>query len=137
MGPPRSRKGIHTAKKKFNRKYVLATKHRARDIDQVRDDLVKRQKVAGSEEQPQQLAEEKVFDEDLPGGGLFYCVETARHFMSQDALNKHKKSKQFKQRVKELLNEAVYNQESAESAMGVTKEKLPPVTKNDAMIISE
>ena len=131
MGPPRSRKGIHTAKKKYNRKYVLATKHRARDIDQVRDDLAKRQKIAGSEEKLTQEEEPKVFDEELPGGGLHYCVETARHFMSQDALEKHKKSKQFKQRVKELLNQAVYNQEAAESAVGVKKEKLPPISKVD------
>jgi bud site selection protein 20 len=131
MGPPRSRKGIHTAKKKFNRKYVLATKHRARDIDQVYDDLAKRQKIAG-EAEAETKAEPKVFDEDLPGGGLYYCVETARHFMSQDALDKHKKSKQFKQRVKELLNEPVYNQDAAEAARGVAKEKLPSARKSDA-----
>ena len=39
MGPPRSRKSIHSAKKKYNRKYVLATKHRARDVDQIHEDL--------------------------------------------------------------------------------------------------
>ena len=129
MGPPRSRKGIHSAKKKFNRKYVLSTKHRARDIDQVRDDLVKRQRMAGQDDNAANMAQNtpKEFDEDLPAGGQFYCVETARYFMSQDALDKHKKSKQFKQRVKELLTEERYNQESAEAAIGVTKEKLASV----------
>ena len=69
MGPPRSRKGIHTAKKKYNRKYVLATKHRARDIDQVRDDLAKRQKIAGSEEKLTQEEEPKVFEIILEKSG--------------------------------------------------------------------
>jgi len=132
MGPPRSRKSIHSAKKKFNRKYVLATKHRARDIDQVHDDLAKRQRLAGEEDPAPEHEEKKEYDPDLPGGGLYYCVETARHFMSQDALDKHKKSKQFKQRVKDLLKEGKYTQESAEAALGVTKEKLPSVRDGDS-----
>jgi bud site selection protein 20 len=127
MGPPRSRKGIHTAKKKYNRKYVLATKHRAKDIDQVRDDLVKRQRMAGDDSKEEPPQENAPFDEDLPAGGKYYCVETARYFMSQDALDKHKKSKQYKQRVRELVKEKRYNQESAEEALGVKKEVLPPV----------
>ena len=133
MGPPRSRKGIHSAKKKFNRKYVLSTKHHARDIDQVYDDLAKRQRVAGDDNDNEEKKEPQVFDEDLPAGGQFYCVETARYFMSQDALEKHKKSKQYKQRVKELLKEAVYNQESAEAALGVTKERLPSMRSDMQM----
>ena len=105
---------------------MLATKHRARDIDQVYEDLAKRQRIAG-EEQEEEEKEEKPFDEDLPAGGRYYCVETARYFMSQDALDKHKKSKQYKQRVKELRTEEVYNHDSADAARGVSKEKLARV----------
>lgn len=67
------------------------------------------------------------FDPELPGGGRFYCVETARYFVSQDALDKHKLSKQFKKRCKELEREQNYTQESALNALGVTKEVLPPL----------
>lgn len=128
MGPPRSRKGIHTAKKKFHRKYVLSTKHRAKDIDQIHDELVKRTKIDEDVAEPPQQQE---FDPDLPGGGLYYCLETARYFVSQDALDKHKQSKQYKQRVKELRTEAKYTQDSAEAALGITKETLPKVFDQD------
>lgn len=97
------------------------------------EDLAKRQRVAGEESDSEEKKEPQLFDEDLPAGGQFYCVETARYFMSQDALDKHKKSKQYKQRVKELRTEAVYNQESAEAALGVTKERLPPVRSDMQM----
>jgi len=99
-------------------------------LDEVRDDLTKRQKVAGEDEDVM-AHEPKAFDADLPGGGLYYCVETARHFISQDALDKHKKSKQYKQRVKELLTEAVYNQSAAEAALGISKEVLPSVSSSE------
>lgn len=122
MGPPSSRKKGASAKKKWNRKYRLATKHTATDIDQVHEELVKRGRFAG-EEQDQETEEEKPeFDPDLPGGGLYYCVETARHFISQDALDKHKRSKQFKQRVKALKEGDPYTQDVAEAALGIKKE---------------
>lgn len=137
MGPPGSRKRIHSAKKKHFRKYVLGTKHRARDIDQVHEDLVKRNMAPGEEPSEEVKPQEQEFDEDLPAGGRFYCVETARYFMSQDALDKHKKSKQYKKRVKQLMNEEIYTHSSAEAAIGVTKEVLPPVKRQREATMEE
>lgn len=146
MGPCHAKRGKgNNAKNKHFRKYVLATKHRARDLDQIRDDLDKRNMQPGNGESNKRMRvgdeeageekgvdvikqEEQKFDEDLPAGGLYYCVETARYFVSQDALNKHKSSKQFKQRVKELIKEKKYTQEDADLAAGLKKEKLSKVS---------
>lgn len=68
------------------------------------------------------------FDEDLPGGGRFYCAETARHFISQAALDGHKKTKMFKKRCKELKIKP-YTQEDADRAGGITKETYAPIVR--------
>ena len=65
------------------------------------------------------------FDEDLPGGGRFYCPQTARHFISAAALAAHMKTKEYKKRVKEL-KQTPYSQEEADRAAGLMKEVLPP-----------
>ena len=65
------------------------------------------------------------FDDDLPGGGQFYCVETGKHFISADALAKHRKSRFYKRRLQELKEEQ-YTQGVADLASGKTKEVLPP-----------
>lgn len=65
------------------------------------------------------------FDDELPGGGQFYCVETDKHFIDARALGLHKKTKDYKKRCKQLKEEK-YTQESAEWAAGMTKEILPP-----------
>lgn len=130
MGPPASRKSIHSTKNKGFKKNVLSLKKRAKDIDQVRDEVQKRVRMmeAGEEgAKPAAAVAAEAFDPELPGGGRFYCLETARYFVSQDALDKHKLSKQFKKRCKELEREENYTQESAQNALGVTKEVLPPV----------
>lgn len=115
MGRPVKRaKGARTSKKQY-RKYVLATKHRAKDVDQVQDEL-----ASGGLKFD--------FDEDLPGGGQFYCQETARHFMDANALARHKKSREYRRRVKELKQEQ-YTQGEAELGAGMTREVLPPVER--------
>jgi bud site selection protein 20 len=65
------------------------------------------------------------YDDELPGGGQFYAIETGQHFTYAKALADHKKSRYFKKRAKELKEEK-YTQGSAEWASGMTKEKLPP-----------
>ena len=65
------------------------------------------------------------FDDDLPGGGQFYCVETGKHFISADALAKHRKSRFYKRRLQELKEEQ-YTQGVADQAAGKSKEVLPP-----------
>mmetsp|Transcript_20318 Transcript_20318/g.25115 ORF Transcript_20318/g.25115 Transcript_20318/m.25115 type:complete len:125 (+) Transcript_20318:219-593(+) len=117
-GAPNGRKKGHTAKiKKYKKKTWL--KHRARDVDQIQDDIEK----AVITSTP---ADKFEYDDDLPGGGQFYCVETGQHFIDAKALADHKKSRYYKRRVKVLREEEKYTQESADMAAGMTKEVLPP-----------
>ena len=39
-----------------------------------------------------------VIDEDVPGGGSFYCVECSRYLTSEQALVQHKRTKPHKRR---------------------------------------
>lgn len=39
-----------------------------------------------------------VLDEDTPGGGAHYCISCSRYFVSDDALEKHAKTKPHKRR---------------------------------------
>ena len=130
MGGAPHRKSRKNAKNKHFKKYVLATSARTRDMDQIHDDLDKLRRKAGEEEGKEELEERagKPFDEDLPAGGAFYCVETAKYFISADALAKHKKSKVYKQRVRELLHEKKYTQDEADAVVGLRKEVLPPAS---------
>lgn len=85
-------------------------------------------------------------DDDKPGLGQFFCRETGRYFIvschrctsrtsqfvmyvlngqDAEALAKHKKTKFYKKRLKQL-KEKIYIQEEAEFAAGKTKEILPP-----------
>ena len=98
-------------KKKYKR--ACSTARRARDIDQIHDDLER----GGIKFE---------FDEDLPGGGQFYCVYCARHFISKPVLEEHTRTKAHKRRRKELIMEAKYTQDEAEMGAGKTKEDLPP-----------
>eukprot|EP00924_Labyrinthula_sp_SR-Ha-C_P009207 maker-scaffold_2-snap-gene-16.38-mRNA-1 protein AED:0.31 eAED:0.31 QI:53/1/1/1/1/1/2/49/116 len=110
MGQPsRPKKGAKSKKKWFKRNF-LATKHRRKDVDQIQDDIKK-----GI------LTRKIPYDEDLPGGGQFYCAETDRHFTDQPSLDAHKKTKKYKRRLKHLKEEQ-YNQEEANLAAGISKE---------------
>jgi len=102
-------------KKEYKRKVWL--KHRAKDTDQIKDEMEK------AAEKGEAITFE--YDEDLPGGGQFYCVETGKHFIDAKALADHKKSRYYKRRCKELKEEK-YTQAEAELAAGLTKEILPP-----------
>jgi len=86
-------------------------------VDQIFDDVAKIERE-GKTPKP-------AYDDDLPGGGQFYCVETGRHFTDQHALDEHKKSRFYKRRVKELKEEKQYTQDEANWAAGLTKEELP------------
>ncbi|KAL7569216.1 hypothetical protein ACA910_016772 [Epithemia clementina (nom. ined.)] len=97
--------------KKYKRKVWLC--HRQKDVDQIQDEIEKGD------------AEKFEFDDELPGGGQFYCVETGRHFADAKALADHKKSKFYKKRLKQLKEEK-YSQDVADWASGMSKEKLPP-----------
>ena len=91
MGKSKRKKG-HTAshmgrKKGRNKnkgfKRHLATKVRPKDIDQIQQELKDRDSAAPKK--PDTFGNFRggkwgEYDEDLPGGGLFYCPETDRHF---------------------------------------------------------
>lgn len=84
--------------------------------------------MAREERSGKQQAE---YNDDLPGGGQFYCVETGRHFTNQRALDAHKKTRGYKRRVKELRAERQFTQREAEWAAGMTEEELPSVRRRD------
>ena len=44
------------------------------------------------------------FDEDLPGGGQFFCKFTGRHFENENAYEAHRKTKEFKRCRKRILH---------------------------------
>lgn len=111
--------GKHCKLKKYKRKTWLC--HRAKDTDQIQTEIEK----AAEKGKPITFA----YDDELPGGGQFYCVETAKHFADAKGLAGHKKTRYYKKRCKELKEEK-YTQEMAEWASGMTKEVLPPAHGN-------
>lgn len=118
-GHTAKKKGARSKNKQYKRKVWL--KNRDKDVDQIQDELELEQQTGVA------VTDRLVpaYDDDLPGGGQFYCVETGRHFISQKALDDHKKTKFYKRRLKQLAAEK-YTQGTAEWASGKTKEKLPP-----------
>jgi len=93
------------------------TDNRARDVDQVQDDL-KKEMDSGTKMHFD-------IDDDLPGLGQFYCTPCARHFADQTTLDTHKRTKVHKRRLKDVAQEQ-YTQAEADAAAGKTKEVLPP-----------
>lgn len=153
MGQPKAKKANSRSKiKKYKRSVWLC--NRDKDIDQIQDELTL-QKQTGvpvvqrllTNNDPVQLLEQQkkqeestttttaslpiLYDDELPGGGQFYCIETAKHFIDATALADHKKTKFYKRRVKELQQQTHHTQNTAEWAAGKTKEVLPPVRKNN------
>lgn len=119
-------KGIRSKKKQYKRAVWLS--NRDKDIDQIQDEFEKAAETGVSV--TQRLVPE--YDDELPGGGQFYCPETARHFIDAKALADHKKTKFYKRRCRELKQEK-YTQATADLGAGKTKEKLPPA-HGDKMI---
>jgi len=119
MGRTHQKKGAHCKVKKY--KKSRDTKRRKRDVDQIFDDV---ERIAREGEPPK-----PAFDEDLPGGGQFYCVETGQHFTDQNALDAHRKSRAYRRRVKELRKDTKYSQDEADFAAGMTKERLPKLSE--------
>ncbi|KAI6236306.1 Zinc finger protein-like protein [Aphelenchoides besseyi] len=85
-------------------------KRKAKDLDQIHEDLQPAKVVKLTSEHPVDL--------DLPGDGQFYCVECSRYLVDQLTLEKHRKSKTHKQQLKRL-KELPYSQAEAEAAGGL------------------
>ena len=81
------KKGARSKIKKYKKKTWLC--RRAKDTDQIQEELEKEQRTGVS-------AAKFEYDDDLPGGGQFYCVETGKHFADAKALADHKKSRFYK-----------------------------------------
>ncbi|KAH9405248.1 F-actin-capping protein subunit alpha [Tyrophagus putrescentiae] len=92
-------------------KRVLKTRRYKKDTDQILDEIKK------GIELPAQKRPYEMVDE-LPGNGEFFCVECDRFFVNEFTLKEHKRSKQHKQRVKEL-KVAPYSHKEAEQAAGM------------------
>lgn len=121
-GQQAKKHGARSKKKEYKRKLWL--NRRDKDIDQIQDEI----ELSTETGVPVSNRLIPDFDDDLPGGGQFYCVETAKHFIDAKALDDHKKTKFYKRRCKELKKEK-YTQKTADWAAGKTKELLPTVHK--------
>lgn len=96
------RSRTHKARKELSKKNRL--RNRTKDLDQIVEDI----------EQGRRTVE---YDEDLPGGGQYQCIECSRFFIKADVLEQHYKSKAHKKRLKELKTKP-YTLEEANAAGG-------------------
>lgn len=134
MGQPKAKKhGSRSKIKKYKRSVWLC--NRDKDLDQIQDELalqkatgvpVQQRLVAQTDPEISVAANAIPYDDELPGGGQFYCVETAKYFIDATALENHKRTKFYKRRCKELQQEQ-YTQHTADWAAGKSKEVLPPI----------
>lgn len=118
-GKTAKKHGSRSKIKKYKRKIWLC--NRDKDVDQIQDELEKVEETG--------VPVRFDYDDELPGGGQFYCTETGRHFSDLKSLEAHKKTKFYKRRLKQLKEEK-YTQAEADWAAGMTKEKLPPAHGN-------
>ncbi|KAJ2455988.1 hypothetical protein EV183_000331 [Coemansia sp. RSA 2336] len=102
------RKRMHCNNKELHNRYKL--KRRTKDLDQIQEDL--------RPENKSRLLSLPV-DEDLPGLGQHYCVECAKHYIDGAALERHRRGREHKRRVRDLKVPA-YTQKEAEAAAGLS-----------------
>lgn len=107
-----ARSRTHKGRKGFSRSCRTAS--RARDIDQVQDDL----KRVASGKTYAVLPPGKCESEELPAGGAHPCIPCAQYFIDEHALGEHKRGKGHKKRLK-LLKEEPYTVKEAEAAAGL------------------
>ena len=90
-GPKQKKPGARSKIKKYKR--ACLTKHRAKDLDQIQDEV-----AAAKEKGDSNLTSlgQVDFDEDLPGGGQFFCWETNRHFADERSLKEHKRTREVR-----------------------------------------
>lgn len=96
MGRVRTSRRRTSKNKQYKKQHD--TKRRRRDVDQIQDDLKKEVDTGKTVEFE--------YDEDLPGGGQFYCIHCARHFADQLTLNAHKRTKDHKRRC-DLISDSI------------------------------
>ncbi|CEO97854.1 C2H2-type domain-containing protein [Plasmodiophora brassicae] len=106
MGRPQARKG-NPAKNKAYKK-AKRTRHRAKDVDQIQDEI-KLHSVG-------KLT--TVLDPDLPAMGQIACLPCARYFVSEAVLREHCRAKDHKKRLKTVA-QPQYTQDEADRAAGM------------------
>uniref|UniRef100_A0A7S1GEP6 C2H2-type domain-containing protein n=1 Tax=Bicosoecida sp. CB-2014 TaxID=1486930 RepID=A0A7S1GEP6_9STRA len=106
---PQGRRRRITAKKKQYKK-ASRTRVRAKDVDQIQDEIKKMEESDVVAPLP--------IDDDLPGRGQFYCISCARHFINDDVLAYHYRTKQHKRRLKAVMADP-YSQAEAEAGAGM------------------
>lgn len=72
----------------------------------------------GSKGMDQIKESELIYNEDLPGCGMFPCFECDRFFIDERTQKEHKKTKKHKRRVKEL-QEIPYTAKESEKCAGL------------------
>ncbi|KAK4525807.1 hypothetical protein GAYE_SCF17G3716 [Galdieria yellowstonensis] len=92
---------------KQNRRRIFLQRH----VDQIKEEIEKKG-VARA------ITEHTTVDLELPGLGQYYCLPCDRHFVSNDALTSHYKTKAHKRRLRDL-QETPYSIREAESAGGL------------------
>jgi bud site selection protein 20 len=113
MGGGYRRSRTHKAKKAFKRQFRTAD--RAKDLDQIQEELEK--KAQGITTFANEVEEYSDADE-LPGGGKYFCQGCDKYLINQATMDIHVKTKTHKKRVK-LLAETPYTHKEAEAAGGV------------------
>mmetsp|Transcript_13222 Transcript_13222/g.31351 ORF Transcript_13222/g.31351 Transcript_13222/m.31351 type:complete len:118 (+) Transcript_13222:175-528(+) len=108
---PQGRRRRITAKKKQYKKAVR-TRVRAKDVDQIQDEIKKIEEDHGG------VAPALPVDDDLPGRGQFYCLSCARYFINDDVLQYHYRTKQHKKRLKAVMDKP-YTHAEAEAGAGM------------------
>ena len=83
MGRVRNNRRKNSKKKEY--KKAFKTDNRARDVDQIQEDLIK------EKERGEKMA--FAADDDLPGLGQFYCTPCGRHFFDEASLTSHANSR--------------------------------------------
>ncbi|KDR70877.1 hypothetical protein GALMADRAFT_254496 [Galerina marginata CBS 339.88] len=111
------RSRVHNARRDVHR--ASRTRVRTRDLDQIQlIDLDPKNRAA---------LEAQAVDYEKPGLAQHYCVECAKYYETDAALQSHWRSKVHKRRCKQL-REPAYTIEESERAAGLGREGRRPTT---------
>ncbi|KAJ7452247.1 hypothetical protein FB451DRAFT_1282954 [Mycena latifolia] len=111
------RSRVHNARRDVHR--AARTRVRTRDLDQIQMLDLDPKRRAELEAQP--------IDFEKPGLAQHYCVECAKYYETDAALNSHWRSKVHKRRCKQL-KEPAYTIEESERAAGLGRAERRPTT---------
>ncbi|KAF9480361.1 hypothetical protein BDN70DRAFT_832967 [Pholiota conissans] len=117
------RSRAHHARRDVHR--ASRTRVMTRHLDQIQDIDLDPTNRAALEAQP--------INYELPGLGQHYCVECAKYYETDSALQSHWKSKVHKRRLKELRVPA-YTIEESERAAGLGRENRRPIASTSASV---